>query len=52
MCENLLGRHSAAHARLIGARAELGEEGSWAAADLEVELAVDALYDSDFAGVR
>ena len=52
MCENLLGRHSAAHARLLGARSELGEEGSWAAADLEVELAADALYDSDFASVR
>ena len=52
MCENLLGRHAAAHARLLGALAELGEEGSFAAADLEVELAADALYDSDFAGVR
>ncbi len=52
MCENLLGRHAAAHARLLGALAELGSEGSWAAADLEVELAADALYDSDFAGVR
>ena len=52
MCENLLGRHSAAHARLIGARAELGEEKTWAVADLEIELAADALYDRDFAGVR
>jgi DNA-binding NarL/FixJ family response regulator len=52
MCENLLGRHGAAHARLLGALSSLGEEGSWAAADLEVELAADALYDSDFAGVR
>ena len=52
MCENLLGRHSAAHARLIGARAELGEGDAWAAADLEIELAVDALFDRDFAGVR
>ncbi len=52
MCENLLGRHAAAHARLLGALAELGEEGSFAAADLEVELAADALYDSDFPGVR
>ena len=52
MCENLLGRHAAAHARLLGALAELGAEGSFAAADLEVELAADALYDSDFAGVR
>jgi DNA-binding CsgD family transcriptional regulator len=52
MCENLLGRHAAAHARLLGALGELGSEGSFAAADLEVELAADALYDSDFAGVR
>ena len=52
MCENLLGRHAAAHARLLGALAELGEEGSFATADLEVELAADALYDSDYAGVR
>ena len=51
MCENLLGRHAAAHARLLGALDELGEA-AWAAADLEVELAADALYDSDFAGVR
>ena len=51
MCENLLGRHAAAHARLLGALDELGEA-TWAAADLEVELAADALYDSDFAGVR
>ena len=50
MCENLLGRHAAAHARLLGALDEIGEEGSFAAADLEVELAADALYDSDFAG--
>ncbi|WP_270028155.1 LuxR family transcriptional regulator, partial [Solirubrobacter phytolaccae] len=50
MCENLLGRHAAAHARLLSELAELGE-GSFAAADLEVELAADALYDSDFAGV-
>src|SRR4051812_286251 len=51
MCENLLGRHAAAHARLLGALAELGPDGSFAAADLEVELAADALYDSDFEGV-
>ncbi len=48
MCENLLGRHAAAHARLLGALAEL--EGA-AATDLQVELAADALYDSDFAAV-
>src|SRR4051812_9664863 len=51
MCENLLGRHAAAHARLLSALEELGEA-AWAAADLEVELAADALYDSDFAAVR
>ena len=50
MCENLLGRHGAAHARLLAEKAALGE-GSFAAADLEVELAADALYDSDFDGV-
>jgi DNA-binding CsgD family transcriptional regulator len=48
MCENLLGRHAAAHARLLGALAEL--EGD-AATDLQVELAADALYDSDFPAV-
>ncbi len=52
MCENLLGRHAAAHARLLTALNELGETGSAAAADLQVELAADALYDSDFAAVR
>src|SRR4051812_4377631 len=48
MCENLLGRHAAAHARLLGALAEIGD--SYATGDLEVELAADALYDCDFAG--
>jgi ATP/maltotriose-dependent transcriptional regulator MalT len=48
MCENLLGRHAAAHARLLGALAEL--DGA-AATDLQVELAADALYDSDFEAV-
>ncbi|WP_037412152.1 ATP-binding protein [Candidatus Solirubrobacter pratensis] len=47
-CENLLGRHAAAHARLLGALGEL--EGD-AATDLQVELAADALYDSDFEAV-
>src|SRR4051812_8668790 len=51
MCENLLGRHAAAHARLLGALDELSD-GSFATADLEVELAADALYDSDFASAR
>jgi DNA-binding NarL/FixJ family response regulator len=50
MCENLLGRHAAAHARLLGALDEIGDHGSFAAADLEVELAADALYDTDYAG--
>ncbi|HEX6022329.1 MAG TPA: AAA family ATPase, partial [Solirubrobacter sp.] len=50
MCENLLGRHAAAHARLLGALDEIGDERSFAAADLEIELAADALYDTDFAG--
>jgi len=49
MCENLLGRHAAAHARLLGALDEIGEEGSFAAADLEIELAADAVYDTDYA---
>ena len=48
MCENLLGRHAAAHARLLGALEEIGD--SYATGDLEVELAADALYDTDFAG--
>ena len=48
MCENLLGRHAAAHARLLGALDEIGD--SYATGDLEVELAADALYDTDFAG--
>ena len=51
MCENLLGRHAAAHARLIGACAEIGELRG-RPRDLEIELAVDALFDRDFAGVR
>ena len=50
MCENLLGRHAAAHARLLGALDEIGDEGSFAAADLEIELAADAVYDTDYAG--
>jgi DNA-binding CsgD family transcriptional regulator len=47
-CENALGRHGAAHARLLHALTELpGEE-----AALQVELAADALYDSDFAAMQ
>jgi DNA-binding CsgD family transcriptional regulator/tetratricopeptide (TPR) repeat protein len=62
MCENLLGRHAAAHARLLAALRELDGDGELArratdpiavaaAADLQVELAADALYDSDFEAV-
>ena len=49
MCENLLGRHAAAHARLLGALDEIGGGGPFAAADLEIELAADAVYDTDYA---
>ena len=49
MAEQLLGRHEAAHARLRAALAELGDApDAIAAADLQVELAADALYGSDF----
>ena len=49
-CENTLGRHEAAHARLLRALAELPGEGS--AAELQVELAADALFHSDFAAME
>ncbi|MBV9193604.1 MAG: AAA family ATPase [Solirubrobacterales bacterium] len=48
MCENLLGRHETAHARLIAALDEVANPASPAAAELQVQLAVDALYDGDF----
>jgi DNA-binding CsgD family transcriptional regulator len=48
-CENLLGRHGAAHDRIAQALDELPDRSGNAAAMLEAELAVDALYDSDFA---
>ena len=51
-CENALGRHGAAHARLLHALAELADDGSAGGAALQVELAADALYDSDFAAMR
>jgi DNA-binding NarL/FixJ family response regulator len=54
-CENLLGRHDAAHRRLLRARDELTDGGhsrSAAAGTLYSELAADALYDSDFAAMR
>src|SRR5450755_1865293 len=49
MCENLLGRHEAAHGRLVAALDDVADPRSAAAADLQVELAADALYDGDFA---
>ena len=49
-CENLLGRHDAAHARLLHALEALDDQDSAAAAALHAELAADALYDSDFDG--
>jgi hypothetical protein len=48
MCENLLGRHNAAHGRLVAAFDDVADSRSTAAADLEVQLAADALYDGDF----
>jgi DNA-binding NarL/FixJ family response regulator/tetratricopeptide (TPR) repeat protein len=51
-CENLLGRHDAAHARLLDALDALDDPHSAAAAALHAELASDALYDSDFAAMR
>jgi ATP/maltotriose-dependent transcriptional regulator MalT len=54
-CENLLGRHDAAHRRLLRARDELTDGGrarSAPAGALYAELAADALYDSDFAAMR
>jgi DNA-binding CsgD family transcriptional regulator len=52
MCENLLGRHEAAHGRLVAALEHVADPDSAAAADLQVELAADALYDGDFAAMR
>jgi DNA-binding CsgD family transcriptional regulator len=51
-CENLLGRHAAAHARLLGALSEVGEAQSLEGASLRVELAADALYDGDFTAMQ
>ncbi len=48
MCENLLGRHEAAHGRLVAALDDVTDPRSAAAADLEVQLAADALYHGDF----
>jgi DNA-binding CsgD family transcriptional regulator len=47
-CENLLGRHRAAHERLLKVQGELRADDSAAAVALRVELAADALYDTDF----
>jgi DNA-binding CsgD family transcriptional regulator/tetratricopeptide (TPR) repeat protein len=52
MCENLLGRHEAAHGRLVSALDHVADPRSAAAADLQVELAADALYDADFSAMR
>jgi DNA-binding CsgD family transcriptional regulator/tetratricopeptide (TPR) repeat protein len=51
-CENLLGRHDAAHARLLAALDALEDRHGAAAAALHAELAADALYDSDFEAMR
>jgi DNA-binding CsgD family transcriptional regulator len=51
-CENLLGRHDAAHARLRAALDALEDQHGAAAAALHAELAADALYDSDFVAMR
>jgi DNA-binding CsgD family transcriptional regulator len=51
-CENLLGRHDAAHARLLDALEALEDQDGAAAAALHAELAADALYDSDFEAMR
>ena len=51
-CENLLGRHDAAHARLLHALEALDDQDGAAAAALHAELAADALYDSDFEAMR
>ena len=53
-CENALGRHGAAHARLLHALADLPDDDDHGAggAALRVELAADALFDSDFDGMQ
>ena len=47
-CENLLGRHWAAHERLARMLADLPEGESAAAESLRIELAADALFDIDY----
>ena len=51
-CENLLGRHDAAHARLRHALEALEDQDGAAAAALHAELAADALFHSDFDAMR
>jgi DNA-binding NarL/FixJ family response regulator len=50
-CENLLGRHRAAHERLLQALDDLPDSRSPAAGALQAELAADALFDTDFAAM-
>ncbi|HEV7807168.1 MAG TPA: AAA family ATPase [Solirubrobacteraceae bacterium] len=50
-CENLLGRHNAAHARLLRGLADLPDGGSPDAAELQLALASDANFDGDFAAM-
>ncbi|HEY7073737.1 MAG TPA: AAA family ATPase [Solirubrobacteraceae bacterium] len=50
-CENLLGRHRAAHDRLLRALADLPDSVSAAAGALQAELAADALFDTDYAAM-
>jgi DNA-binding NarL/FixJ family response regulator/tetratricopeptide (TPR) repeat protein len=50
-CENLLGRHRAAHERLVREFEALPDPHGGAAASLQVELAADALFDTDFAAM-
>ncbi|MDX6617993.1 MAG: hypothetical protein QOK36_379, partial [Gaiellales bacterium] len=51
-CENLLGRHNAGHERLLRALEELDDHGSPDAAALQVELAADAIFHTDFPAMR
>lgn len=50
--EHWLGRHDEAHARLTQAWDDLPEEATAAAAALQIELAVDGLYELDFEQTR
>jgi len=46
--EHWLGRHEDAHGRLARAWEELPDRSTWTAAALQIELAVDGLYELDF----